>query len=88
MEAGWPILPDMNMKRRLYALLVLVSLSVEATVTLVTVTHLKHGIPYTLETVRFYIEAACYDENHGLPTPTIQFDNGQPFAFGCAPLDA
>jgi hypothetical protein len=78
----------MNMKRWLYALLVLVSLSVEATVTIVTVTHPKHGIPHTPETVRFYIEAVCYDEIHGLPTPTIQFDNGQPIAFGCAPPDA
>jgi hypothetical protein len=78
----------MNMKRWLYALLVLVSLSV-ATLVVVTVTHPESGIPYTPEAVRSYVEAVCYDMNHGLPTPTpIQFDNGQSIAFTCSVPDA
>jgi hypothetical protein len=52
--------------------------------TVLILAHPKNGGP-TPEARRSYIETACYDENHNLPTPPpLHLDNGTPLAFGCS----
>jgi hypothetical protein len=73
------------MKPRLHTVLVLVSLLVVTLIVVAPTTHPKNGVWFTRESEVSYIEAVCYDVNHGLPTPRpFLLDDGRPLAFSCS----